>query len=470
MPSLRSQKAAFLDLLFLFLLSSFFLLYGLGRGSLASWDEAIYATVAKEIIQSGNWLRLTLSGGLWADKPPLCVWATALFYKLFGVNEFTARFFSALCGIGTVIVTYLFGCRLMNRWPAFLGALVLLSSSHYVHFARFGMTDAPLTFFISLALYFFWLGHERNRYLIFSGIAIGLAVMTKSFAGFFVFPIIWIYCWWSKDVEILTRSSYWIGVMIVAAIALPWNLYELVTNRSGYVNEAIVKHLFLRTFTSLEGHTGNLYYYIRILVNKYHPWILVAIVSAPFFLFKSIKKRFKEDIFLTVWMFFIFLVITLMQTKLDWYILPLYPALSLTVGYLLAKIFGEDQRNFVRAMFMVVMALHIPYSHIFNCDYSADIKGIAPLVQTEVPRDKMLYLYNYHEVNATLFYTDRKNAFLDDPESFISTAKSEKDFFCLIHEENLKMFENQLSKLGIVVNGSFDNLRLVSKKKHPSKR
>ncbi len=115
----------------------------------------------------------------------------------------------------------------------------------------------------------------------------------------------------------------------------------MVINRGQYMNEAWLKHLS-RAWTSLEGHQGNFYYYIRIMVNKYHPWVLVAIVSAPFFLFKAIKERTSEIIFLTVWMVFIFGLVTLMQTKIDWYILPVYPALSLSVGYLLAKIFKED--------------------------------------------------------------------------------------------------------------------------------
>ena len=124
MSVLSSQKQTKLDLLFLAPLSLFFLLYRLGSGSLASWDEAIYASVAKEVVQSGDWLRLTLDGSLWFDKPPLAIWMTTVFYKLFGVHEFSARLFSALCGVGAVVTTYFFGRELFNRWTGFVGALV----------------------------------------------------------------------------------------------------------------------------------------------------------------------------------------------------------------------------------------------------------------------------------------------------------------------------------------------------------
>jgi 4-amino-4-deoxy-L-arabinose transferase-like glycosyltransferase len=454
----------FKDLLFLFFLSGFFLLFGLGEGSLASWDEAIYASVAKDIAVSGDWLRLTLVGQPWADKPPLCIWMTAVFYKLFGINEFSARLFSALSAVGTVLVTYLLGARLFGRWTGFLGALALLSSSHYLRFARFGMMDAPLVFFLTLALYFYWLGQERNRYLIFSGLAIGLAVMTKGFAAFLIFPIIWLYAWWAGEAAVLTRSSYWIGVMLAVAIALPWNAYELLTNRETFMRDVVTKHLLARTMTGLDGHVGNYYFYIRTMINKYHPWILVGVASGPYFLWRAVRSRRAEFIFISVWMFFILAVVTLIQTKLPWYILPVYPALSLTVGYFLAKLLKESRWTLAAVLFTVSMGLHVAYSHIWDHDYSRDIKGIAPLVAQKAPGGKVIHLSDYHEAPAAAFYLGRRSVYLDDEETFFEAARKEKDFSCLIHKKNLAPFEKKLAGAGLFVAGSFEELTLVVKK------
>ncbi len=109
MKSSKSVLRSGFTLVSLAAFSIFFLLFNLHAGSLASWDEALYAEVAKQILRSGNWLDLTWGGSPWVDKPPVTVWATAVFYHLFGMHEFTARLFSALCGAGTVIVTYLLG-------------------------------------------------------------------------------------------------------------------------------------------------------------------------------------------------------------------------------------------------------------------------------------------------------------------------------------------------------------------------
>lgn len=455
------------DFIYLFCLSAIFLLVRLGYGSLASWDEALYAASARDLLTSHNWFELTLGGLPWFDKPPLAMWITAISYKLFGVNEFSARLFSALCGIGTVMITYLFGSRLFSRWIGFLSALVLLSSSHFLHFARFGQLDSALTFFTAAALYFFWMGREKNRYFIFSGIALGLAVMTKGFAGFFTVFICWIYVLWSGEIYLFGRPNYWIGLMVAAGVALPWHLYQIAMHQNVFMIDVVKKHLFSRTMTALDGHVGNYYYYIRTLVNKYHPWILVGIISAPYFLFKSIKKRYEEFIFPTVWMFFIFCVVTLMQTKLAWYIIPAYPALSITVGYFLAKVFHEDHKNWIKIAFVGVMILHVPYSHIWNHDYSADIKAITPAVKESVPLNESVNLYNYHETPAGLFYFQKPNGtigYIDNETAFLSQAQSNKPFFCLIRDRELPQLQDEIQQVGLKPLASQKGITLFVKK------
>src|SRR5919107_1706872 len=68
----------------------------LGANSLAAWEEAIYAQVSKEMARGGDWLTPHWAYRPWFEKPPLFMWLTALFYRLFGVDEFWARAPSAL--------------------------------------------------------------------------------------------------------------------------------------------------------------------------------------------------------------------------------------------------------------------------------------------------------------------------------------------------------------------------------------
>ena len=417
--------------------------------------------VARELSHSGNWLQLTFIHAPLFDKPPLGMWATAFFYKIFGVGEFSTRLFSALCGAGIVTITYFFGRRLFNRWIAFCGALVLLSSSHFLRVARFGVLDAPFLFFMMLSLYLFWLGRTNNRCLIFSGIALGLAVMTKSFTGILIFPIVWIYAWGSGRLEILRRPSYWMGLLAAALIVLPWNLYELFADHNSFLRDAIVKQLIGRSAGVLDGHSGNYYFYIKTLVNKYHPWILVGIFSAPLFLWKAFKDREEEIIFIAVWIFSVFGIVTMARTKLAWYIFPVYPALSLSVAYFFTKVFNEEKAIYAKILFLLTLAFHAGYSHIFRADYSRPLKHLAPLVQKTVPEGGLVYLYRYHEQPAGVFYLDRNVRYLESPAELENQAGANSGFYCLVRAEDIKELQPLFSKLGMVNAGASDGVAFL---------
>src|SRR5258706_15128653 len=65
-------------------------------------DEARYAQVAREMLERGDWITPTLGGFNWFEKPPLLYWLEVVSYKVFGINEFSARFCPALFGLRTI--------------------------------------------------------------------------------------------------------------------------------------------------------------------------------------------------------------------------------------------------------------------------------------------------------------------------------------------------------------------------------
>lgn len=462
MPQEKAHAGSFGYLVFLIPLAFASLLLSLGNGSLASWDEAIYATVAKEIVLSGDWFHLTLGGEQWFDKPPLAIWMTALFYKLFGINEFAARLFSALCGAGAVIVTYLLGTKLYGRWTGFLGAFVLLNSTHFLRASRFGMMDGPLLFFLTLALYCFWRGRERNRWFIFSGIAVGLAFLVKGFAAILFFPVVIAYCLWADELAMLANSSFWVGVMIAVAVALPWHLFELFSNRNAFMEDVVVRHLVARTTSAIDGHTGNWYFYIRTFINKYHPWALVGVFSVPFFVFRAAKERELEETFMVAWIGTILLIVTLVRTKLPWYIVPAYPAASITVAWVLAKIIKEKRRLWVFPAMVLAMALHVPYSHLWDLDYAREIKGIAPIVQKHVPVGTRVHLYDFHEAPATHFYIERPNSYVDNPAALEALMAKPGPVHLLIHTDDWNALPARFGS-SLQEKGRFEEFLLLSR-------
>jgi hypothetical protein len=111
------------------------------------------------------------------------------------------------------------------------------------------------------------------------------------------------------------------------------------------------------------------------------------------------------------------------------------------------------------------MILHGHYSHLFEQDYSRPIKGIAPIVREKAADYDTIYLYNYHEAPATSFYLDKSSRYLDSEQAILDAAQNDPRFVCLIRENDLAPVAKRLQKAGVVVAGSYQEMRLLMLKK-----
>jgi len=147
----------------LVLLCTFLFVFKLGDSPLWNNDETIYSEMAKEMIKLGDWITLHFNYQIQFDKPPLYLWLIALTFRFFGWNEFTARLWSSIFGIGGVVVVYFLGKNIFDRKTGFLAGLILATSLQYIVQSRLVTHDAALSCFISLALLFFYLGHKTSK-------------------------------------------------------------------------------------------------------------------------------------------------------------------------------------------------------------------------------------------------------------------------------------------------------------------
>ncbi len=134
----------------------------LGRARLWDIDETIFAQTAAEMSERGDWVVPYFNHQLFPDKPPLMYWGMISAYKVFGVGELAARFWSALFGLGTVLLTYEIGRRLFSPCVGFWAGLVLATNLNFGFIARAATPDAMLTFFSTLALWIFVVGSQRR--------------------------------------------------------------------------------------------------------------------------------------------------------------------------------------------------------------------------------------------------------------------------------------------------------------------
>src|SRR4051812_39378764 len=87
---------------------------GLGRQAITDSDEGFYAEAAREMVESGDWLTPHFNYADRWEKPILYYWLTAATYTVARPGEAAARFWSALSGVGLVLLTWAIGRRLTD--------------------------------------------------------------------------------------------------------------------------------------------------------------------------------------------------------------------------------------------------------------------------------------------------------------------------------------------------------------------
>ena len=447
---IENSRQTLFDVGFLLFLGFCFCVVGIGMGSLASWDEAYYAVVSQAIIRSGDWIHFQFFNTPFYDKPPLYFWLTAFFYKVGGVSEFTTRLPSALAGIGTVLVTYFLGKLLFNRLVGLAGASVLLSSTDYLHYARWGTLDVTHLFFFTLAIYCFLKAKTKTHYWLWFWAASAGAVMTKGPLIVLAWGVLGLHTLLIRDFMFLKKREFWLGFLLALALVLPWHLAAYFHNPEMFVRDFLYKHYISRTGGAVEGHTGNYYYYIRTLINKYHPWVVLTAFSLPWVFWQLLRSREKRAYgLLILWIgvvlgFFTFLV----QTKLQWYILPLHPALSLTVGLVLVQWLRGRSEWWLKSTVIIVLLLHIPFSSVLVQDYVPGMKALVPAVRTQVSESETVYLYEYHEQPAALFYYERSAAYIDSIEELDQYLARQHPLGILLELEKYERMKPQWDQRG----------------------
>ncbi|WP_158269854.1 phospholipid carrier-dependent glycosyltransferase [Desulfonatronum sp. SC1] len=209
----------------------------LGVRPLAVPDEARYAEIPREMIATGNWIAPHLNGVRYFEKPVLGYWLKAGSMLLLGENNFAVRFPSALAvGLSTLLVYLLVlqaGPRREDEanWSATLAALAFLTFGAMVGIGTFAVLDSLFTFFLTAAITAFFFATEaeptstrEKRFLVLSGVACGLAFLTKGFLAFVV-PVLALVpylCWQGRWRDIWRMGR--LPLLAAVLTALPWSV------------------------------------------------------------------------------------------------------------------------------------------------------------------------------------------------------------------------------------------------------
>jgi outer membrane protein assembly factor BamB len=338
-PKLPWYKAHFDLLCVLAILAFSITMFFVNLGTPLLWvdDEQTYSQWAFHMLKTGDYLTPWNFGivSLWIGKPQLNIWLVSIAYQLFGATNFASRFWSALFGCLSLVLMYYFGKLLYNRYVGLVSAFVLGTFTMFCTFATRLMTDVPLVFFLLASLYFLLLGDKTKKvsYSVLGGLFFGLALMTKQTEALLIPAIALAYLLLTKRSFAFLKTKRFVSFLGTAILVFaPWLTVMSVLFGSEFWNYYFLYSTYLRVVSAIEGHVGGfLFYFNYIAANENLLWVILLPFAVGFSIYLALKRS-KSDLLLVIWIFVVFLVFTIAQTKLYYYILPVYPAFALAIG------------------------------------------------------------------------------------------------------------------------------------------
>src|ERR1022692_2260652 len=340
-------------------------------------DEGRYAEIPREMAASGDWITPRLNGIKYFEKPALQYWITAAADSIFGVHEWTARSWPALSGfLGVLFIGYV-GLRLGGSRLGLYSAAVLGGSAWYVLNAHILTLDAGVTFWMSVGLGSLFIAQrddatpgEERGWMLAAWAVLALAVLSKGLIGL-VLPgaALVIYTLLQRDWSLWRRMHLIGGLLLFLAISAPW--FVVVSLRNGEFFDFFFIHEHFARFMTHQAHReGAWWYFIPVLIVGLLPWAAVLLWTVRTIWTGAPVNRngFSWQRFALVWSAFIFVFFSASDSKLPWYILPIFPALALVLGWQLTVLpritLARLMLPLVATMGFVMLALLIAYPAI----------------------------------------------------------------------------------------------------------
>jgi 4-amino-4-deoxy-L-arabinose transferase-like glycosyltransferase len=327
---------------FLFLFIVAFYLYGLGHLPLLGPDEPRYAQIAREMLLSGDFITPTLGGYTWFEKPSLLYWMIAAAFKVFGVNEWSARFGSAMCGLLTIAAVGCVGRELDKTEPrgfGFWSIVVTATCLGLIVFSRAASFDVVITMTTTWSLACFLIRELTNRRVFLIGfyVFVGLSLLAKGLLGIVIpFGVVFVYYllrrkWPDRSVLL---NVIW-GVPLAIAVSAIW--YGPVIARHGwsFIDEFFLQHHLARYVSNKYHHPQPIWFYpviILMLMLPWTPFFVQALAYARRWTWRGPDSLSVARVFALAWLLFPIVFFSFSGSKLPGYLLPALPGAALLVA------------------------------------------------------------------------------------------------------------------------------------------
>jgi hypothetical protein len=323
--------------------------------------DAVQAQIARNMLESGDWVTARLNGVAYLEKSPLIYWIMAGSYRIFGVHDWAARLPLALINIALCWVTARFALWAFGRRAAIYSGIILATCVGIFLFTRILIPDAALTLTITLALWSMLrlLDPEEARpsrwfFVLYLSLACGL-LLKGLVAAVFPVAIGVIYLAITRPMplrEMARRLRPFWGLVLVLVIAAPWHVLATLRNPPYFdwtmhsspgeyhgffwfyfLNEHLFRFLNMR-YPRDYNTVPRLWFWLL-----HFAWLFPWSLTLPLAFrqgYRPIDRAGKTRLLGLVWVLFILCFFTLSTTQ-EYYSLPIYPALAMLLGSQLAS-------------------------------------------------------------------------------------------------------------------------------------
>lgn len=319
----------------------------IGNLHLFDWDEINFAECAREMIVSKDYLTVQMKFQPFWEKPPLFIWMQAISMKVFGINEFAARFPNAIGGNVTLMTLIFIGEKTVSRrfgmWWAALYAASILPHLYF----KSGIIDPWFNLFIFLSVFQFYLfntsknGGKSIKPISLSGFFAGLAILTKGPVALLILGlVVFIYY-----LIIIFREKSWqnfrsvfpdikhISVFLAVLIFTggSWFFLQILNGHSDMVVKFI--NYQIRLFTTQDaGHGGNWSYHFIVLLAGVFPASIIALPGFPGSKNDPDKLKMMHNLMLILF-WTVLILFTIVKTKIVHYSSLCYYPLTFMAAY-----------------------------------------------------------------------------------------------------------------------------------------
>lgn len=332
-------------------LAAFVLFHNLGGTFIEDWDEGVFLSAVQRTLKSHDYLAIRLEDvGPW-DKSPFPLYPMLLSVKVFGMNEAAARAPSALFGMGIVALVFLIARRFYGLWTGLLAVVVTVTTTQLVfhHGLRSANIESITLFFLTGALASWLLIHRTAPRVLITAASLAAAFLCKG-------PIIGIpvaAIGLSLLVENPLKGKFLrycvLSAILFVLLAAPWYLYMYGRFGQEFLEKHVARVIFGWFAKGSGGHIyGDTFYLRQVFFSPAMlPWYGAAVIALIYFFRLFSEKRRLAEGLLIIWVITTFVVIHAAQTKLYWYVFPLYPPLAIMIAKTLADF--VEKRDYLNA-------------------------------------------------------------------------------------------------------------------------